>query len=200
MTVTSSVLEGAHIRLRKAQMTDAISMWKHVWGNPLVYQRMLFTPTFTAEEAQDRCRRSIIFQKTNPAWLVALRDTDEAIGMCAIREEQPGHFEEAGLCIGPQYQHHGFGREILALLLEYAFCTCTAVDFRYSCFRDNESSKKLAAFFGFCFDSTFALTRPWDGALKRIDSSILTREDYLAWVCDQKWYSSEDRELRSREK
>ena len=37
----------------------------------------------------------------------------------------------------------------------------------------------VAEHFGFVHDRSFDLVRPWDGALKRIDSCILTREEYL---------------------
>ena len=40
--------------------------------------------------------------------------------------------------------------------------------------------EKLAESFGFRYDRSFALTRPWDGAVKQIDSCILTREEYSA--------------------
>ena len=35
-----------------------------------------------------------------------------------------------------------------------------------------------AEFFGFHYDYTYELTRPWDGNVKTIDSCILTREEY----------------------
>ena len=87
-------LEGEHIVLRKAKETDWQSMLENVWGNEAVYRWMLFQPTLTDAEARDRCARSINYQTENFAWFVALKDTDEAVGLCAIREEEPGCFEE----------------------------------------------------------------------------------------------------------
>ena len=174
----ASVLEGDHIRLRKAKENDWESMLKNVWGNEAVYRWMLFQPTLTKEEARERCRRSIIYQKDHLAWFVALKDTDEAIGLCAIRENEKGHFEESGICIGTEYQGRGYGKEIVSLLLAFAFHVLDAEDIRYGYFQDNERSKKLAGYFGFQYDKTYDLTRPWDGAVKRIDSCILTRKQY----------------------
>ena len=90
-------LEGEHIILRKAKESDWQSMLANVWGDEAVYRWMLFQPTLTEAEARDRCARSMNYQKENYAWFVALKDTDEAVGMCAIREEEPGCFEECGI-------------------------------------------------------------------------------------------------------
>ena len=172
-------LTGEHIVLRKAKETDYRSMLENVWGDEAVYRWMLFQPTLTEEEAIDRCRRSIAFQKEHFAWFAALKDTDEAIGMCAISEPDPGHIEECGICIGTKYHGKGYGREIVSLLLDLAFRELDVVDFRYGYDRDNNPSKKLAESFGFRYDKSYELTRPWDGQVKEIDSCLLTREEYL---------------------
>ena len=172
------VLEGKHIVLRKARETDWKSMLEQVWGDEAVYQWMLFQPTLTPADAMDRCRRSILFQQDHLAWFVALKDTDEAIGLCAIREAEPGHFEECGICIGKRHQGKGYGKEIVSLLLELAFQKLGAVDVRYGYDQNNVRSKKLAMSFGFVYDRTEQFTRPWDGAPKTIDSCLLTRERY----------------------
>ena len=172
-------LEGKNIRIRKAEEKDSRSMLENVWGDKAVYQWMLYQPTITEEDAIDRCRRSIQYQKDHFAYFVALKDTDEAIGLCAVRENTPGHYEEAGICIGKKYQGKGYGTEIVFLLLELAFQKLGAVDFRYEYFQDNVRSRRLAEHFGFTYDHSYDMTRPWDGAEKRIDSCILTRTAYL---------------------
>ena len=173
-------IEGERIRLRKAREEDWSSMLKNVWSDEAVYDRMLFQPTLTEEDAKDRARRSIAFQKDHFAYFVARKDTDEAIGFCGIREISPGHFEETGICVGTAFQGKGLGKEIVALLLELAFAKLGAEDFRYGYFRDNERSKALAEHFGFRCDHTYTLTRPWDGAEKTVCSCLLTRAEYLA--------------------
>lgn len=171
-------LTGEHIVLRKARESDWRSMWAEVWGDEAVYRWMLFTPTLTEDEAVARCLRSMEYQKGRYAWFVALRDTDEAVGLCAMKEESPGHFEESGICVGTKHQGKGYGREIVALLLDLAFSQLGAEDFRYGYFRDNVRSKKLAESFGFRYDRSETMTRPWDGAVKEISSCLLTREEY----------------------
>ena len=170
---------GAHIVLRKARPGDAASMLENVWGDEHVYRWMLYPPTATEAEAQERCERSIRFQQDHYAWFVALKDTDQAIGLCAIRENGPGHYEEAGICIGEKHQGKGYGKEIVSLLLDLAFRKLGAADVRYGYFQDNERSRKLAEYFGFVYDHTEEMVRPWDGSVKTIDSCLLTRERYF---------------------
>ncbi len=141
---------------------------------------MLFQPTLTAADALDRCRRSILYQQDHPAWFVALKDTDEAVGLCAIKETDPGHYEESGICIGRAFQGKGCGKEIVSFLLEPAFSELGADDFRYGYFRGNEKSKKIAEYFGFVYDRSEQIVRPRDGAVKTIESCILTRAGYFA--------------------
>lgn len=172
------MLEGEHIRLRKARDEDWPSMLKNVWSDEAVYRWMLYQPTFTEEDAKERCRRSIQFQKDHYAYFVALKDTDEAIGLCALKETAPGHFEESGICIGTKYQGRGYGKEIVSLLLDLAFHQLGAADLRYGYFRDNVRSGKLAEYFGFVRDRSYEMVRPWDGAKKQIESCLLTREQY----------------------
>lgn len=173
------ILEGEHIILRKAKEDDYKSMMKNVWGDPEVYQWMLFQPTLTEEEAIVRCRRSMEFQKDHYAYFIADKETDEAFGHCAIKENEPGRFEEAGIGIAAKYQGKGYGKEVVALLLDLAFNKLGAIDFTYGYFQDNVRSKKVAEYFGFEYDHTYEMTRPWDGALKVIDSCVLTRDKYF---------------------
>ena len=178
--ITAETLIGERIVLRKAKERDSLSMLWNVWGDEAVYRWMLYRPTLTEEEAADRCRRSIRYQKDHYAWFVAMKDTDEAVGLCAVTEKEPGHFEDSGICIGKKYQGRGYGQEIVSLLLALAFEQLGALDFRYGYFEDNLRSEKLAEKFGFRFERTYELTRPWDGQVKKIRSCILTRENYMA--------------------
>ena len=179
--LVNCMLIGKHIVLRKAKEDDYKSMLKHVWGDEDVYRWMLFQPTLTETEAIERCHRSIQYQKDHLAWFVALKDTDEAVGLCAIKENEPGHYEESGICIGTAFQGKGFGKEIVSLLLELAFLKLGAKDFRYGYFQDNVKSKKVAEHFRFAYDRSEDIIRPWDGTMKKVDSCILTRKSYLTY-------------------
>ena len=87
-------LVGERIILRKAKPSDYSSMLKNIWSEEEVYKWMLFKPTLTEIEAIDRTNRSIEFQKDHYAYFVALKDTDEAIGYCGIKEYEENKYEE----------------------------------------------------------------------------------------------------------
>ena len=171
-------LTGEKIILRKAKMSDYKSMLKNAWGDEEVYKWMLFQPTFTEEDAIDRCKRSIEFQKNHYAYFVALKNTDEAIGLCGIREYEPHKFEECGICIATKYQGEGIGKEILGLLLDLVFNKLDGDSFRYGYYQDNVKSKALAMHYGFKYYVTEEKIRPWDGLKKKIDLCLLTKEEY----------------------
>jgi RimJ/RimL family protein N-acetyltransferase len=173
------LLIGKNIILRKAKEKDYESMLNNVWGDEEVYKWMLYTPTKTIEDSIDRLKRSMEYQKDHYAYFIALKDTDEAIGLCAIKEYEPNRWEESGICIGTKYQGNGYGKEILSLLLDLAFNKLNAIDFRYGYFIDNLKSKKLAEFFNFKFVSKEEFIRPWDQEKKIIDLCLLNRNDYL---------------------
>ena len=146
-------LVGEHIILRKAKPNDYNSMLKNIWSDEEVYKWMLFKPTLTEIEAIDRTNRSIEFQKDHYAYFVALKDTDEAIGYCGIKEYEENKYEECGICIARQYQNKGYGKEILELLFDLAFNKLNGSTFRYGYFTNNIKSKKLANHFNFKYVS-----------------------------------------------
>ena len=173
------VLESKNIIIRKAKEKDYESMLKYVWSDEEVYKWMLFQPTFSTEDAKERTVRSIEFQKTHYAYFVALKESDMAIGYCGIKEKSDGVFEECGICIGREFQHLGYGKEIVSLLLDLAFNKLNAIAFIYSYYPDNIKSKRLAEHFGFTYDHTEEMIRPWDQSKKIIDLCLLTKERYV---------------------
>lgn len=178
-----SVLKGKNIILRKAEENDWKSMLRHIWGDENVYRQMLFQPTFTENEAIERCKRSILYQRSNFAWFVALKESNEAIGLSALKEIESGHWEESGICLGKEFWGRGFGTEILSLLLDLSFNHLGAEDFRYGFFKDNHRSENLALKFGFEYDRTYETVRPWDSEKKTIISCILTKAKYMSVIC-----------------
>ena len=172
-------LIGEHIILRKAKTDDYLSMLEEVWSDEDVFMWMLFTPTLTIEDAIERNKRSIEYQKNNYAYYIALKDTNRAIGLCAIKEYENNQYEECGICIGKKHQGKGYGKEVLNLLLDLAFHKLNAKSFRYGYFQENLKSKKLAEAFHFKYEKTEEMIRPWDQEKKIIDLCILKKEDYL---------------------
>lgn len=169
---------GKKIILRKAKLSDTESMLNEVWGDEEVYRWMLFTPTLNMSDAIDRTKRSIEYQKEHYAYFIADKETDKAIGLCAIRELEPHIFEECGICISRKYQGEGRGKEVVKLLLDLAFNDLGGEEFRYGFFDDNIKSKKVAEYFHFKYHHEEDFIRPWDQAKKHIIICSLSIEEY----------------------
>ena len=129
-------------------------MLEEVWGDIEVYKWMLFKPTLTINDAIDRNKRSMEYQRDHFAYYVALKKNNRAIGLCAIKEYKEGFYEESGICIGKKYQGNGYGKEVVKLLLDLAFNKLNAKSFRYGYFKDNIKSKRLALYFNFKYQET----------------------------------------------
>ena len=169
---------GDNIILRCAQDNDYLSMLK-VWGDKDVYKWMLYTPTTTIPDAIERNKRSMEYQKTHYAYYIAKKDTNEAIGLCAIREYEKGKYEECGIAIAKEYQGLGYGKEVLKLLLDLAFIKLDAKSFQYGYFIDNIKSKRLAEYFHFQYEGIEEMVKPHDQEKKIIELCVLKREDYI---------------------
>lgn len=172
-------LIGEKIILRKAKEDDYLSMLENVWSDEEIYKWMLFTPTLSLADAKDRNHRSMEYQKDNYAYYVALKENDLAIGFCSVREYEDKKYKECGICVGRKYQGMGLGKEIVKLLLDLVFNKLNGEEFCYGYFQDNLKSKSLAEYFNFQYERTEEMIRPWDNAFKKVDISILRKEDYL---------------------
>ena len=135
--------ETEHLRLGKARPEDWEAMWKNVWSRPACARYMYWDVTETEEEARDRMRRTVEYQKLRPdAWLIYEKSSGQAIGYTGLHENEPGILEEAGICIGEDWFRRGYGREILRLLLRLAR-ERGVKEFRAYVREDNEASRRL---------------------------------------------------------
>ena len=176
------LLIGKNIILRKAKESDYKYMLENIWSDPDIYSNMLFKPTLNENDAIERNKRSILFQKDNYSYYVALKDTDIPIGFAGVYEYEPNRYGESGICIAKKYQGLGYGSEVLELLLDLAFNKLDAKYFKYEYFIDNIKSKNLALKFNFKYNETEEIIRPWDNEKKLVDSCLLSKEDYLKEV------------------
>ncbi len=172
-------LTGEHIVIRKARMTDLDAVHANVYSDEVLLSTMFMGITKEKAASEARLRRTIKFQEDKPLYFVALKQTDEVIGVCGIREEAPGVYSETGLAIARQHQGRGYATQMLRLLLDYAFLRLDAREFVYYCMDFNERSKGLARHFGFRYQSTAAEVREYDQKEFQIERYTLSREDYL---------------------
>ena len=171
-------IETEHLILRKAESRDLDLIWSRVWRDERLAATMLWTPTLTREEAEDRLARTMAYQADNDAFFVCLKETDEPIGFGGMREVEPGVWDETGLCIAKDWQGRGYGKEMLRALLDLAFRHLGGQRFLYSCFHGNEASAALCESCGFVYTHSSEDVRQRDGYVYLCDHYELTREDY----------------------
>ena len=145
-------LETEDLILKKAVFEDWEPLYRNLTRHAESARYMLWAPDETAEDAKARMLRTLEFERREKnAFLVCLRETGEAIGFAAMREAEPGVYEDMGVAVGPSYVRKGYGRQILN-----AFCAEAArngaKEFRASFRTANAASAGLLEACGFVFD------------------------------------------------
>lgn len=155
-------METKDLILGKAKFEDWRWMYRNVWSRPETARYMLWSVTSGEEEAMERMRRSIEWQKSHDAWLVYAKDNGQAIGFAGVGEIRPRVYTESGIALGPEYVGKGYGKQLLKLLLEY--CAASGgQEFYYSARSGNLASKALARSCGFVFQYSEQKTDPRTG-------------------------------------
>ena len=112
------MLETKDLILDKAGFEDWEAMYRNVWRHPESARYMRWRVTMDPADAPDRMRRTIEWQKVHDTYLVYLRSDGEAIGFAGVERTGPAVWEEAGVCLGPDYVGRGYGKQILQRLPE----------------------------------------------------------------------------------
>lgn len=130
-------------------MTDLNDMYKNIWSQEESAKYMLWLPTKNIEEAEERMKRTIEFQKYKIAYLVYEKMSGQAIGFAGMKEIEDKVYEDIGIAIGPKFIGQGYGKQILMALVEYCFEDLGAIKIVYSYRSENIASKKLQQSCGF---------------------------------------------------
>lgn len=93
--------------------------------------------------------KTIAFQKEHDTWLVYEKSSGKAIGFAGVEKVEPYIYQEAGICLGPNYVGKGFGKQILQGLIQYCKEEFGAKEFIYSTREENIASNRLAGALGF---------------------------------------------------
>lgn len=142
------MLETQDLILDKAKSGDWQAMYRNVWSHPESARYMRWSVTEREEDAPNRMRRTIEFQKTHDTYLVYLKATGEAIGFAGVEQMSPTVWEEAGICLGPDFVGKGFGKQVLQRLIQHAK-GLGAKEFVCLAREENKASQALIASLGF---------------------------------------------------
>ena len=155
--------ETKRLFLKHPDFSDWESMLRNVWSHEETARHMLWSVTASAEDAQERMKRTITYQRDHSAWLVYEKENGQPIGFAGFCEIEVGVYEDTGIAVGPAFMGKGFGKEILNLLTQIAKTEYGAVRFIASCRSQNQASRGMILGCGFRFTHQEPRIDPRDG-------------------------------------
>ena len=157
------MIETDNIILDKAKFSDWKEMYYNVWSQPKSAEYMAWRITANEEDAKIRMTKTIEYQKEHDTYLVYEKSSGKAIGFAGVEKIGPYVYQEAGICLGPDYVNKGLGKQIVQGLIQYCRKEYNAVEFIYSTREENKASNMLAISCGFTIISSETKTDRRDG-------------------------------------
>ena len=171
-------LETKDLILRKAKKEDAYPLFKNYWSDKVTAKYMLWKPLENLEEAKEKMRKTIEFEKNKPCYIVVEKKSNEVIGMIGFIEISDGVFDDCGIGFGTKFTHLGYGTQILQEMLRYLFEECNAKTVLCGAMEQNIPSIKLQEKCGFKFFDKVEKVRDYDNFKYTNLISKITTEDY----------------------
>ena len=134
--------------LDKAKLSDWKEMYHNVWSHPEIARYTQWRVSMSEDDAKERMLRTIEFQKGHDTYFVYEKASGKPIGFAGVEKLAPSVYQEAGICLGPDYVGKGFGKQILQCLMRYCKEEFGAKEFVYSAREGNEASHRLAKSMG----------------------------------------------------
>ena len=171
------VLEAQDVILKKAVFDDWKDLLENVWSHEETARYMLWSPTYTEEDAKARMQRTLDYeQKQKYALIVYEKKSMKAIGFAGMIENEPGVYDETGLALGPSFVGKGYGKQVLMALVTEAFVNCNATKFLASNRSKNIASKRLQMSVGFVYNHSEDKIDERNGEPYTIECNVMTRE------------------------
>ncbi len=156
------MLETKDLALDKAKLSDWKDMYYNVWSRWECARYMAWRLTENEDEAVERMRRTIEFQKNHDTYTVYEKACMRAIGFAGVEQIAPAAYAETGICLGADYFRRGYGKQIVLCLVDY--CRgLGAREFFYSAREENEAANRLAVSLGFAVSGYEEKTDGRDG-------------------------------------
>ena len=172
-------IETSDLILRKANKKDTLKIYENYWSDKESAKYMLWKPTESLAEANERMEKTIEFQKDKPCYIVIEKKSNEAIGMIGFIEIEPKVFDDCGIGFGTKFTHKGYGTQILMAMLTYLFEKCNAKIVYCGAMEPNTPSVKLQEKCGFTFFDKVEKVRSWDNFKYTNLLSKITRENFF---------------------
>ena len=171
------VLEARDIVLKKGVFEDWKDLLENIWRHEESARYMLWSPTYTEDDAKDRMQRTLNYEQQHKYGLIIYeKKSMKAIGFAGMIEIEPGVYDETGLALGPAFVGKGYGKQALMALVTEAFVNCNATKFLASNRSQNIASKKLQMSVGFVYDHSEDKIDPRNNEPYAIECNVMTRE------------------------
>lgn len=144
-------LLGERIRIRRFEAQDLDRLF--AWGQEGYYQETAGFPHLENHNYAIQLLRK--YQKRPGSYAIALRETDELIGLLELNErgldENSGLLQtkDLGFMLDLAYQHQGFMTEALNLFLPSVIKVLGLTEIWAGVYPENQKSKQLLAKYGF---------------------------------------------------
>ncbi len=113
-------IETARLRLRRASVTDAETVFRTYARDPEVSRFVLFRPDQTLEDVRQFLERAELAWDagTGATWAITLKETRELIGMIDLRVEEEANL---GYVLARQFWNRGITTEAVRAVIASAF-------------------------------------------------------------------------------
>ena len=149
-------LVGERVALRPYRDDDGNALFA-LYGNPMVTRWWSHEPWANPQQAieyLERMRRDRLSSEFYP-WAITLIADDALIGTAALYELDRTHQRGMiGYSLAPSMQGHGYAREALRLLLEFAWTTLDLQRIEADTDPENIASRRLLERLGFVFEGS----------------------------------------------
>ena len=124
------MLETKDLILDKAKEADWTDMYRNVWSRPEIARYTQWRISPSEEDAKERILKTIEFQKHHDTYFVYEKSSGKPIGFAGVEQLASDVYEEAGICLGPDYVGKGYGKQILQCLIDYCKREYGAAEFQ----------------------------------------------------------------------
>lgn len=156
-------LEAKDLFLAKAKMSDLNDIYNNYWSQEDTSKFMLWETCKNLDEAKERLKKVIEFQKDKIAYFVYDKKSGMAIGMAAMIEIEPNVFQDGGIGVGHDFVGKGYGKQILKVLMDYLINDLNAKRIICSADRNNIPSVKTQQTCGLSFTHSENAVRKKNG-------------------------------------
>jgi len=156
--------------LRKIVATDQQKIFEGLSHPEVIKYYGVSYSSFEATKAQMDFYNDLLSNETGVWWAICQKQTAEFIGACGFNNWMKEHRRaEIGFWLLPSFQHKGYMREAVKMIMEYGFTVMELHRIEAIVESENENSSQLLQKLGFSFEGTHRECEIKNGRLIDLD-------------------------------